>query len=54
LGHSLGFLLKDAQDQNDMSGAFAAIILILAVGVAVNQFVFAPLERRVLRSRGLA
>jgi NitT/TauT family transport system permease protein len=53
LGHSLGFLLKDAQDGNDMPGAFAAIVLILAVGVAVNQVLFAPLERRVLRSRGL-
>ena len=53
LGHSLGFLLKNAQDSNDMAGAFAAIVLILAVGVAVNQLVFVPLERRVLRSRGL-
>jgi NitT/TauT family transport system permease protein len=54
LGHSLGFLLKNAQDQNDQPGAFAAIVLILVVGVAVNQLIFAPLERRVLRSRGLA
>ncbi|MEY9887061.1 NitT/TauT family transport system permease protein [Catenulispora sp. MAP5-51] len=53
LGHSLGFLLKNAQDSNDMAGAFAAIVLILAVGVAVNQLLFVPLERRVLRSRGL-
>ena len=54
LGHSLGFLLKNAQDANDMAGAFAAIALILAVGVSVNQLIFAPLERRVLRARGLA
>ena len=54
LGHSLGFLLKNAQDTNDMAGAFAAIVLILAVGVAVNQLLFVPLERRVLRARGLA
>ena len=54
LGHSLGFLLKNAQDTNDMAGAFAAIILILAVGVGVNQLLFVPIERRVLRSRGLA
>jgi NitT/TauT family transport system permease protein len=53
LGHSLGFLLKNAQDSNDMAGAFAAIVLILAVGVAVNQLLFVPLERRVLRTRGL-
>ncbi|ACU76208.1 binding-protein-dependent transport systems inner membrane component [Catenulispora acidiphila DSM 44928] len=54
LGHSLGFLLKNSQDGNDMSGAFAAIVLILAVGVAVNQLLFVPLERRVLKARGLA
>lgn len=54
LGHSLGYLLKSAQDGNDMSGAFAAIILILAVGVLVNQLLFAPLERWILRVRGLA
>jgi NitT/TauT family transport system permease protein len=54
LGHSLGFLLKNAQDTNDMAGAFAAILLILAVGVAVNQLLFVPLERRVLKARGLA
>lgn len=54
LGHSLGFLLKDAQDQTDMAGAFAAIGLLLAVGIAVNQLLFVPMERRVLRSRGLA
>ncbi|NUR27302.1 MAG: ABC transporter permease [Catenulispora sp.] len=54
LGHSLGFLLKNAQDTNDMAGAFAAIVLILTVGVAVNQLLFVPLERRVLRARGLA
>jgi NitT/TauT family transport system permease protein len=54
LGHSLGFLLKNAQDTNDMAGAFAAIVLILAVGVAVNQLLFVPLERRVLKARGLA
>ena len=54
LGHSLGFLLKNAQDSNDMAGAFAAILLILAVGVLVNQLLFAPLERRILRARGLA
>ncbi|NUP54154.1 MAG: ABC transporter permease [Catenulispora sp.] len=54
LGHSLGFLLKNAQDTNDMAGAFAAIVLILAVGVAVNQLLFVPIERRVLKTRGLA
>ncbi|MEZ0089225.1 ABC transporter permease [Streptacidiphilus sp. EB129] len=54
LGHGLGRLLKQAQDAGDMGLAFCAIILILCVGVMVNLLVFAPLERRVLRSRGLS
>ena len=54
LGHSLGFLLKNAQDDNDMAGAFAVIGVILAVGVLVNQLLFVPLERWILRVRGLA
>ncbi|MDH6108456.1 NitT/TauT family transport system permease protein [Kitasatospora sp. MAP12-15] len=54
LGHGLGRLLKQAQDAGDMGLAFCAIILILCVGILVNLLVFAPLERRVLRSRGLA
>jgi NitT/TauT family transport system permease protein len=31
----------------------SAILLILAVGIAVELAVFAPLERRLLRGRGL-
>ncbi|MDH6574424.1 ABC transporter permease [Kitasatospora sp. MAP5-34] len=54
LGHGLGRLLKQAQDAGDMGLAFCTIILILCVGILVNLLVFAPLERRVLRSRGLA
>lgn len=32
---------------------FEAIFLILFVGIAVDLLIFSPLERRVLRSRGL-
>jgi NitT/TauT family transport system permease protein len=53
LGHGLGQLLKQAQDTNDMALAFGAIALVLVVGIGVNQLVFAPVERRVLRSHGL-
>ena len=35
------------------TGVLAAIGLILAVGIGIELLVFAPLERRVLRSRGL-
>ncbi|MGW7297516.1 ABC transporter permease, partial [Streptomyces sp. NPDC054829] len=30
-----------------------AILLILLVGIAIDLLIFSPLERRVLRSRGL-
>ena len=36
-----------------MSLVFAMIITILAVGVAIDQLLFSPLERSVLRRRGL-
>ena len=36
-----------------MSLVLAAVVLILAIGVLVETAVFAPAERRVLRSRGL-
>ncbi len=54
LGHGLGQLLKQAQDTNDMALAFGAIALVLVVGIGVNQLVFSPLERRVLRAHGLS
>jgi NitT/TauT family transport system permease protein len=37
-----------------MAPAFGAIALVLVVGIGVNQLVFAPVERHVLRSQGLA
>jgi NitT/TauT family transport system permease protein len=54
LGLGLGQLLDSGRQLSDMSLVFLSILLILAVGVAVELLVFAPLERRVLRRRGLA
>jgi NitT/TauT family transport system permease protein len=53
LGLGLGQLLENARTNSDMPGVLLAIILILIVGVATDLLVFSPLERRVLRSRGL-
>ncbi|MEU9735348.1 ABC transporter permease, partial [Streptomyces sp. NPDC048002] len=36
-----------------MSQVFLAIFLILLVGIAIDLLIFSPLERRVLRGRGL-
>jgi NitT/TauT family transport system permease protein len=36
-----------------MAMVFEAILLILIVGIAIDLLIFSPLERWVLRSRGL-
>ncbi|MFD7299574.1 ABC transporter permease [Streptomyces pharetrae] len=54
LGLGLGQLLENARSYQDMALVLATIGEILVVGVAVDLLLFAPLERRVLRSRGLA
>lgn len=54
LGLGLGQLLDQGRELSDMSLVMATIIMILLVGIAVELCVFAPLERRVLRNRGLA
>ncbi|WP_458247342.1 ABC transporter permease [Streptomyces sp. MAI_2237] len=53
LGVGLGQLLENARTASDMAMVFEAILLILFVGIAIDLIVFSPLERRVLRSRGL-
>ncbi|MCX4746947.1 ABC transporter permease [Kitasatospora sp. NBC_01287] len=53
LGLGLGQTLENAREAQDMPGVLATIILILLVGVGIDLLVFAPLERHVLRSRGL-
>ncbi|MER7573707.1 ABC transporter permease [Streptomyces sp. NPDC057806] len=54
LGLGLGQLLENARTYQDMALVLATIAEILVVGIAVDLMLFAPLERRVLRSRGLA
>ena len=53
LGVGLGTYLKNGSDFNSMPGVIAAIFLILLVGVGIELLAFRPLERRVLRARGL-
>ncbi len=54
LGVGLGAYLKQGSDFNSMPGVIAAIFLILLVGMGIELLAFRPLERRVLRTRGLA
>jgi NitT/TauT family transport system permease protein len=53
LGYGLGAYLKDGSDLSNMPGVIAAIFLILIVGIGIELLVFRPIERRVLRARGL-
>lgn len=53
IGFGLGALLQQGRELADMSVVILAIVLILVVGIAVELAVFAPVERRVLRGRGL-
>ncbi|MEU6121140.1 ABC transporter permease [Streptomyces sp. NPDC047123] len=53
LGLGLGQLLENGRNASDMAMVFEAIGLILLVGVAIDLLLFSPLERWVLRSRGL-
>ncbi|WP_037908279.1 ABC transporter permease [Actinacidiphila yeochonensis] len=53
LGVGLGRYLENMREASDMAGVFLGILLILVVGIAIDQIVFSPLERWVLRSRGL-
>ena len=53
LGTGLGQLLDTGRQLFDVSLVFAMILAILIVGVAVDRIVFSPVERGVLRRRGL-
>lgn len=53
LGVGLGRYLENMREGSDMAGVFLGILLILFVGIAIDQIIFSPLERWVLRSRGL-
>ncbi|MZD08104.1 ABC transporter permease subunit, partial [Streptomyces sp. SID5785] len=53
LGVGLGQLLENGRTASSMPMVFLAILLILIVGIVIDLLIFSPLERRVLRSRGL-
>jgi NitT/TauT family transport system permease protein len=53
LGHGLGNLMDDGRSLSDMSLVIAVIFMILIVGVAVDELIFAPLDRGIRHRRGL-
>lgn len=54
LGPGVGQVMKFAQDNLDLPLAVGSIVIILIIGIGINQALFAPLERRLLRTRGLS
>jgi NitT/TauT family transport system permease protein len=53
LGEGLGQFLHNGMALSDMSMVMSGILLILFVGIGIELLVFRPLERSVLRARGL-
>jgi len=49
----LGRVLTIGRDLGDMAQVLAAILMILALGLAVNRFAFAPVENAIARRWGL-
>ncbi len=50
----LGQLLTMGRELNDMSQVIAVMLVIIALGLAVDRLVFSPIERRVREQWGLA
>lgn len=53
-GTSLGVLLAQGREAGSMAAILAAVTAILLVGLAVEVLLFGPIERHLLRTRGLA
>lgn len=53
IGFGLGAMLQQSRELADLAGVLTTILVILAIGILVELAVFAPLERRLLRGRGL-
>jgi NitT/TauT family transport system permease protein len=50
---SLGNLLQTGRDLNDASQIVAVMLVIIAIGVAIDSLIFGPIERRVRERWGL-
>ncbi|WP_022889023.1 ABC transporter permease [Agromyces italicus] len=53
IGFGLGSMLNQSRELADISAVLATILVILAIGILIELVFFAPLERRMLRRRGL-
>lgn len=53
IGFGLGSMLQQSRDLADLAAVLGTIILILGIGIVIELVFFGPLERRMLRRRGL-
>lgn len=53
IGFGLGSMLDQSRELADLASVLATILVILAIGILIELVFFAPLERRMLRRRGL-
>lgn len=53
IGFGLGAMLDQGRQLADLSAVFVAILAILFIGILVELAIFAPIERALLRRRGL-
>lgn len=54
IGFGLGTMLSQSRELADLASVLGTILLILGIGILIELLLFGPLERRMLRSRGLA
>jgi NitT/TauT family transport system permease protein len=53
IGFGLGSMLQQSRELADLAAVLATIILILAIGILIELVFFGPVERRMLKRRGL-
>jgi NitT/TauT family transport system permease protein len=53
IGFGLGSMLQQSRELADLAGVLATILLILGIGILIELVFFGPIERRMLRRRGL-
>ncbi|TAL43621.1 MAG: ABC transporter permease [Salinibacterium sp.] len=53
MGFGLGSMLQQNRELADLAGVLTTILLILAIGILIELVAFAPVERKLLRGRGL-
>ena len=53
IGFGLGSMLQQSRELADLAGVLGTILLILTIGILIELVFFGPIERRMLRRRGL-